>query len=328
MTITEEPQGSHPPSLRIDVEDHPRPTSENDGTIEIIPPITDASGRLSESAKQRLASAAKARWGQYSADRKSGETKSDPQMAVATVSAPGGGIQISGTVEGVRRWVDLAGKFERAKTACQVMAGFELIELRRTSGFLHGGDRKSVHKAEGTWEEFVKAEFSISSDTARAWIKMAEAIRPRLKKLPGLGDLLAEIVDLPISQLDADKQQLLSDAVHKLADGKSQMEFMWDLGIAKLPQGHAAKGGDMGGEKKPAEPPSDEAMRKMAREDWVAIADRLFIQKESFTLLEDGQVESLFDFMDRMSAAMKKWVRTPKSGRDQALIVEIRESLR
>lgn len=239
-------------------------------------------------------------------------------------------IVTTGTVEAVRLWTDRAATFSRAQVACQVMAGFELIEAKKRLGFVQGGRRKAATECPWKdWGDFVRSGCGISDDTARTWMQMAEALRPRLRKLPGMGALMRDLVSRPLAELTQPQRQLLCESVEKLADGKSQMEFLFELGLAKKPQGAAAKGGDVGsasgaGAKAPA---TAEAMLLCAREDWGRIASAILASKESFTLLEDPELLRLQDVLENLLAEVKVWNATPKAARTADLVAQIREAL-
>ncbi len=237
----------------------------------------------------------------------------------------GSGLEIHGTEESVRAWIDHAGRFERAKTACQVMAGFELLELKRRMGFIQGGCRgqKPNDSVFASWQEFCRERIGISDDTARGWMRMAEALKPRLRKLPGLGHLIREIIDVPLSQLGPEKCQLLADAVHKLADGKTQLDFMEELGLVKRAQGSAAKGGDLGGGRHSKVPVSEDAARLIARDDWRTVGQKLVLAGHSFTLLDDAEIDGLIAAMTSTLAGMRRWRQAPKALRDDALVREV-----
>lgn len=286
-----------------------------------------ARNQLSREASERISAAAKARWSQYRADRKAAQPDQDGESSKAVVVMPVGDIQLTGTVAGVRQWIDLAGRFQRCQVACQVMAGFELAAVKRAAGFVQGGLRGQNRSNSGfaTWADFLRAEIGITDKTATNWMMMADAARPRLKKLKGFGALLRDIVSKPVSELTAGENAMLTDAVHKLVDGRTQLEFMLDLGIAKAPQGSAAKGGNLG--QGAASTPSDEDMRKVVRESWTHIAERLSLEKESFTLLDDPQVEALIDYTDRLNRAMRGWLRTPKAERGPEAVNKAKELL-
>ncbi len=134
------------------------------------------------------------------------------------------------------------------------MAGFHLIELQTALRLGQGQYSRSKpndsvliegHKPNDSvyghksWAEFVKSEVGISDDTARNWMNMARAAAPRIRKETGFKELPL----LNPSEMTAEQEKSVDAVVHKLADGKSQMDFMMELGLAKKPQGSGAKGG-------------------------------------------------------------------------------------
>jgi hypothetical protein len=63
---------------------------------------------------------------------------------------------------------------------------------------------------------------------------MAEAAKPKLRKLVGPA-LFRELVSSSISALSEERAEELKEAVHEITDGKTQLQFMLDLGLAKKP---------------------------------------------------------------------------------------------
>ena len=157
------------------------------------------------------------------------------------------------TWDAVRYWASGAERFSQATLACQVMAGFALKELHQANK-ISQGKRTDLNLPNGlvsshdgkSWPEIVKAESGISDETARNWMKMAEGVKARWKKLP-IRDRLNALMTVPPSQWAESDAKLISDAVHKATDGRTQLEFMWELGIAKNPGGgRGRKPGDGG----------------------------------------------------------------------------------
>ena len=155
----------------------------------------------------------------------------------------------------VRRYAEHAALFQRASLACQIMAGFELIALRDATkrqgkrSDTSSGSRKKLaantsgsrnNSGEGFLAEVQKLG-GISQSTAYEWMEMAKVAKPRLAK----GDLdLAVILEKNPGALSPAEQELLKKAVHKISDGRKQMEFLLECGAIKAPQGSAAKGGN------------------------------------------------------------------------------------
>lgn len=238
-------------------------------------------------------------------------------------------VRIEGTAASARRWVDMAQRFARCTLACQVMAGFELEAIKKARGVKRGGDRRSNPSIPGLiWEDFVRQEVGISADTASVWMRMAEAVKPRLKKLPGAGELLREILAKPVAELTEAQASLLAETVRKICDGRTQLDFLLELGLAKAPQGSAATGGDHGGGRKPLTPEEQfEAQRQLALTDWSDIASKLAVVKVSFTHIPDEQLDRLISGFEAYAAAMRAWRTAPASARGPALLQEIQALL-
>jgi hypothetical protein len=129
--------------------------------------------------------------------------------------------------------------------AGQIALGIELTHLKNELGFSHGGDRKSSPNDGGlklTWSAWLKQELGIGEETARRFMMMAEAIRPKLKKLGGK-EMLA-ILSKPTAQVtDADRDSIMALVV-KCTDAQTQAEFLKEIGFCKAPV--ALPGGDSG----------------------------------------------------------------------------------
>lgn len=279
-----------------------------------------------------------------------GSTLTAPPPVPEAVRGPGRPreypeIRIEASWDAVKRYSDAAAKLSRATTALQVMAGFELMEIKaryhqpgrrtdlaatsthrasRLNGSVDSEPLKGQQERPIGFQEACQLYVGISHDTARRWISMAEAVKPRLKKLPGLGHLIAQILERPIAELSADDSRLLEQAVHKVADGRTQTDFLIELGIVKNP-GNPNPGGGPGGSK-PRGLPDDETILKAAREDWVATY-RLLFRNPSFTTLPSHEIEATIDMLDRHVKARKLWLRTPAHERNADLIRQITESI-
>lgn len=145
-----------------------------------------------------------------------------------------------------RNYVEGAALFQRASLAAQIMAGFELAELNKI--YNRQGKRSDLTLSHDdtklSWEEALKQHLGIGKMTAWRWMEMAKAAKPRLAK----SDLqLGAILEKHPGALTGPEQELLRHAVHKISDGRTQMEFMLEEGIIKAPQGSGAKGGNTGG---------------------------------------------------------------------------------
>lgn len=142
-----------------------------------------------------------------------------------------------------KRYVESATLFQRASLAAQIMAGVELAELRKTFPETRGRPAKGnkPHDAVISWAEAVDQKLGVSPDTAARWVEMAHAAKKRLSS----GDLtLGAILEKHPGTLTSAEQELLKTAVHKISDGRTQLEFLLECGVTKAPQGSGARGGN------------------------------------------------------------------------------------
>jgi len=145
--------------------------------------------------------------------------------------------------DAVRYWAGLATRFARASLACQVQAGFALRELRRLYTIRPGRPQK-IHdpivnfpdspERPVTWPEILRREAGISHDTARNWIAMADALKRRWQALP-VSDRLRQLMAVPPSDWAEDDTKLIADAVAKATTGRTQLDFLVELGITRRP---------------------------------------------------------------------------------------------
>lgn len=233
----------------------------------------------------------------------------------SSLPSPSFDLEVTGDWVRVRRYSEAARQFGRAQVACQVLAGLELIELRKQNRVRAG---RPADATAPQWPDLVAEHAGISDDTARNWIRMAEGVRPRLKKLAGVGAMFRELLEVPLHQLSVEQHHLLEQAVHKATDGMTQIEFLRELGIAKQPAGHGATGGDRGGRRPPKSlvPPTEEAMQAVARADWVQIETVLDASRANFALLNDFEVEAQIAVFELHIRARRAWLRVPKKDRN------------
>ncbi len=237
-----------------------------------------------------------------------------PSTSVSVPEPIIGDVTVPSDWGAIRKYAEAARQFGRAQVACQVMAGLGLLELRKQHAPRRG--RRAAH-AEGkaSWDDVVAEHAGIGKDTATIWMKMAEVVRPRLRKMSGAGELFREILRRPIGELTESQQLLLQDAVHKVTDGYSQLEFLRELGICTQPAGHGAKGGDLGGRKPKAGAPEDGAEAKLARDDWAKVFETLDASRANFAALPDHEVEAQIAELDLAIRARRAWLRVPKAER-------------
>jgi len=244
---------------------------------------------------------------------------------------------------GVEYWSRSAANFSHAAVASQVMAGFELLELKRVAGIRRGanlGNQRAAKKKQNphdavsvfenqlphdaviesgqSWDELVREYARVSVDTASRWMAMADACRPRIKRMSG-ADRLVDLLQMPPSQWTMVEAELVCGAVHKLSDGKTQMEFMLELGITKMPQGAGAKGGARppAGKKDALQALAEE--QAVAREEW-AHAEQLIndYYQVKFCVLNDAEVEAQCGSLEMALQARRKWLARPVQDRDVA----------
>lgn len=239
-------------------------------------------------------------------------------------ASAGSDLQVTGDWSSVRQYANAARQFSRAQVACQVLAGLELLALRKAHNITHG--KRTDIIAGPSWDDLVAEHAGISKPTAFRWCQMAMAVKPRLKKLPGVGALFRELLLRPIGELTLDQQHLLEQAVHKATDGYTQTEFMRELGLAK---GHGAgKGGDLGGRRPKKSLPTEEELLAMSRDDFRRISEIMQAADANFTLLPDSEIHAQIALLNSQIQARWQWVDTPTAKRDPALVKIVTKTIR
>lgn len=213
--------------------------------------------------------------------------------------------------DAARRYVEAASLFQKASLAAQVMAGFELTALHKAYDMRPGKRSDLYHDDRGSWKEAISKHLGVSEMTAWRWMEMAKAAKPRLAK----GDLqLGEILGKHPAALTAVEQELLTKAVHKITDGRTQLEFMLELGVAKTPQGAGAKGGntrgkDVAGEADPAAPimSETEAQLQLRKQEAEYFRDLLIsmLEKRPWNALDEMGRKELHGLLTDTSALVK-----------------------
>lgn len=273
-----------------------------------------------------------------------------PMVSTPTIrGAIDGEVMPTGSVDRIRRYVDAAEKLIRGSLAMQVMAGFELSELHKRSPFSHGGKRRSssqranligvgtenpalgdssshdanlidpTFSGHSNWADYVQQTFGVSYDTARRWMAMADAARSRLKRLDGWSALVKDLLDRPITALSEREMEVLNKGVQKLTDGRSQMDFLVELGLAKKP-GNPSLGGNTGGRGQSTGVIDEDALRTAAAQDWDQAYRALIGGGCTFTALDDAAIESQIDILARALRARREWIGTPAAKRNTALV--------
>ena len=289
-----------------------------------------------------------------------GKGQSDQGLTV--MPKRGAPVKLTGTWDGARKWLDYAGQFERAKLFCQVMLGFELLELRKTTP--HGHSVKAalcgqtsesrtfeLHNSQATssgsrtrlaqhavqhnpenWEETLELElkpYHTSRTTAYAYMAMARAAAPQIRKRAGLREI--DLVNSPISSLTTQQQKLLTGAVRKISDGKTQQEFCADLGIYKGLGGKKVgrKPGDGGRPREDDGTIEEQAARRRERAlKWAGRADEAIERLGTdFMALPDEQNTALVARLDRTLRCVREWLKTPPTKRNMQAIADLWKTL-
>lgn len=256
-------------------------------------------------------------------------------MPVAPI--PTDGLTVTGSIEKIRQYAQAAEKLARGSLAMQVMAGFELSELRKSSPYVQGGGRKqSGHRgrieenapfsAYSTWESFLEGHLSLPVRTASRWIAMADAARPRLRKLDGFQALVQDLLLRPISSLTEEETAVLTKAVAKITDGRSQLDFMAELGLVKQPGNPNLGGATQGGGRKGGLAAEDK-IREQAQEDWHTAERALVGGGNSFTLLKDSEIEAQLEVLMRAARVRREWLATPAAKRTPGLVDQIQKTM-
>ncbi|HBJ87119.1 MAG TPA: hypothetical protein DDZ88_25320 [Verrucomicrobiales bacterium] len=230
----------------------------------------------------------------------------------------------TGTWQGARTWLTAAQRCEQLKLFCQVMLGFELQLLHRTKNIKAGNPTGTNQYqlspvTEGDdWETTLTRETGLSKTTAYRFMDMAKAAAPRIRKLPLLKDF--DPCATPIAELDEPKISALEKTVHKLTDGLTQRQFGELLGLWKTPTGATGRAPGEGGRKKLSLGEQAEAFKRLASEDWAALADGLDSYRDKFTVLSDGDVAAQISVLEHHLAARRAWLAQPQNARDPRAI--------
>lgn len=257
---------------------------------------------------------------------------------------------VAGSVGRLMEYATASDRFARASLAMQVMAGFELSDVRKAAPFTQGRKPRAAkyphdavisenaHKQAlsaqndpfagfSTWEDWLKGTVGISADTAGRWMAMADAVRPRLKKLDGWASLVRDLMERPIADLEPAEIEVLGKAVAKICDGRTQLDFLQELGIVKRP-GNPSLGGSAGGRAAASGPVDDSAIIRSAEEDWATIHRGIAGGSMSFSVLADADIEAQIDWLSRAIRVRREWLSTPTAQRTSATIDTLSKVLR
>ena len=239
--------------------------------------------------------------------------------------------EINGTTDPwskVREYANLANKFAHASLAAQVMAGFELAELKKQNGIRSGRPAKLPHDVViKSWEELVKENCGISDETARRWIEMADGIRARWKKLAPEA-ILKELMATPISEWDDSDIKVVEEALYKATDGATQLEFMRELGLAKQKPGNPDAGAHGKGSRKLTTEEQVIKGKQIALEDSGVMGRSIAASNRNFFICGDNEVDIQISILEFALKIRRKWQNTPAAKRNDALVSEIEELVR
>lgn len=298
--------------------------------------------RISKARLAKIRAAQKLRWAKINSP---GKAKTPPAAAQVPAIVVNTTLDLDGpaTWDTVKYWADLAAKFQHASVAAQVMAGFGLLELRKEFGTNPGKrtdlaarcDTTSPHDAERldqgisnsssendslNWPARVEKFAGISDDTARRWMLMASGIKARWKKLAPQARL-KELMTVPPSQWNEADTKLVTDSLHKVADGSTQIDFMRELGLAKEKSGGPGREPGCDGIKKKLTLSEEAALRQeLAAKNWHGIDQGLAAYKDKFTCLTDADVTAQVARLEQALTARKDWLKQPLDARDPLAI--------
>jgi hypothetical protein len=253
-------------------------------------------------------------------------------LAVAQAAGAPMDIAVTGTVEAALRYLDAAAKFGRASSAMAVMAGFEIGALKKVGGWTQGGRRgktriDAVFAQHERFEDFCTSELHISVDTAQRYVALAEAAKPRLRKLGGFGAMIQELLVTPVSKLLPAQQEILSTAVHKLTDGRTQMELFQEWGVSKLGP-KPGTGGALGGAGAPRREPTEAEIKDLSVRQWREVMGLATSAEDSFVHLPEEYQLSLQLHLESILEALKWWRSLRPSQRGPATRQEVKTRLK
>lgn len=240
-------------------------------------------------------------------------------MKLQTIPTIQSGVTAAATWDAVKYWAVLAAKFSHASVAAQVMAGFTLNELKKAHNIKPG----NPHHGElpnglviKSWPELVAEHAGISDETARNWMKMADGVKSRWKKLAPQEKLKA-LMSVPPSAWSEDDTKLVSDSLHKVTDGQTQTDFMRELGLAKKKPGNPNAGNHEHGKKKKLTTAEAAAeIERMAMEDSGLMGKWVNASNRSFVNVSDLEITAQCALLEEALKLRNKWLATPKAKRD------------
>ncbi len=219
-------------------------------------------------------------------------------------SAP---VPVLGTWEAARSWLGYAKQFEQCKLFAQTMLGFELLEQQRKNGVKHGNNQKASTSQLGKpWEELLEEELKIPKSSAYRFMEMAKKAAPKLRRMIGIKGL--DLLNTPISKLPMVQQHMLTDAVKKLTDGKTQLELGIELGMYRAAKAGANPGDKRGGNKTaPTIKPGDDKTGEDDPDDIEALQPDINLLNDAQNpAVEDATLRRLVKFEASLSTLLTR----------------------
>lgn len=138
-----------------------------------------------------------------------------------------------------RDYMEGAGRAAIAMGACLVLAGAELIRLKKEYGVKAGRPGNSATHCGISWEALVEAEMGFSESKARYCMAMAEEAKRRVPLLQE-----HDLLNKPLMSLSTETRDQMLKAVQKITENSTVTKLMQDWGITK--KSSSGKGGGSG----------------------------------------------------------------------------------
>lgn len=220
-----------------------------------------------------------------------------------------------------KEYWEAAGKFEECKLYAQAMCGMELKAIQNAMGATRGGDRRSKSQNETLkFSDLAQQHLGFSRSHTARLMQMGDALRKRMKKLPGLRDFA--VLTLSVSSLSEEQVATLRQGVRKLTDGVTQQELFKTLGIYTSASGGTGGfrqiTGGTGSDNSPEQAAA--TAKDIATADWTALDLMLRGYGDKFLVLPDADVTVQIAALEIALKARQKWLAKPRAQRDpQAL---------
>jgi len=208
--------------------------------------------------------------------------------------------------DSVRRWTGLAAQFGRCSIACQVMAGFELLALHEEQQVRGGRPKEKLgHGGRVSWRGLIEKELQIPGRTGDRWMHMAELFQAKYGKL-NAPERLRALLEVSPRQWSNEDTNFMVNFLDEVTEGKSQAQFMIDLGLRKQPKALPAP--------KAPPTPADVSAAEAAGE-WRDLRARIERYGIKFVALDDAAVQAQMNVAATMFQAREQWLRTVQAER-------------